>query len=89
MRAFASGGYAGIGIACFEPLRLVDVDGCIVNGKAWHTSRNILYVLHIVKLKVVAHLIRFTMFRWKKFSLENYTESLHTLVSMNVNLLNW
>lgn len=29
--AFAKGGYAGIG--CFEPIRLVDVDDCIVNGK--------------------------------------------------------
>lgn len=47
-----------------------------------------MYVLHIVKLKMFAHLIRFIMFRWKKFFLENYTESLHTLVSMNVNLSN-
>lgn len=31
--AFAKGGYAGIGIGCFEPIRLVDVDECIVNGK--------------------------------------------------------
>ena len=29
---FADGGYAGIGIGCFEPLRLVDVDNCVVNG---------------------------------------------------------
>ena len=27
--AFAKGGYAGIGIGCFEPLRFVDVDDCI------------------------------------------------------------
>lgn len=33
VEAFAKGGYAGIGIECFEPLRLVDVDDCIVNGK--------------------------------------------------------
>lgn len=33
VQAFAKGGYAGIGIGCFEPLRLVDVDDCIVNGK--------------------------------------------------------
>ena len=31
--AFAKGGYAGIGIGCFEPLRLVDVDDCVVKGK--------------------------------------------------------
>lgn len=30
--AFSKGGYAGIGIGCFEPLRLVDVDDCITNG---------------------------------------------------------
>ena len=30
---FAKGGYAGICIGYFEPLRLVDVDECIVNGK--------------------------------------------------------
>ena len=33
VEAFAKGGNAGIGIGCFEPLRLVDVDDCIVNGK--------------------------------------------------------
>lgn len=33
VEAFSKGGYAGIGIGCFEPLRLVDVDDCIVNGK--------------------------------------------------------
>lgn len=31
VEAFDKGGYAGIG--CFEPLRLVDVDDCVVNGK--------------------------------------------------------
>ena len=30
---YAKGGYAGVGIGCFEPLRLVDVDDCVVNGK--------------------------------------------------------
>lgn len=30
--AYAKGGYAGIGIGCFEPLRLVDVDDCVANG---------------------------------------------------------
>lgn len=29
--AFSKGGYAGIGIGCFEPLRLVDVDDCVIN----------------------------------------------------------
>lgn len=33
VQAFVKGGYAGIGIGCFEPLRLVDVDDCIVSGK--------------------------------------------------------
>ena len=33
VEAFTDGGYEGIGIGCFEPLRLVDVDDCIVNGK--------------------------------------------------------
>ena len=32
VNAYAKGGYAGIGIGCFEPLRLVDVDDCVVNG---------------------------------------------------------
>lgn len=30
--AFSKGDYAGIGIGCFEPLRLVDVDDCVANG---------------------------------------------------------
>lgn len=33
VEAFAKGGYAGIGVGCFEPLRLVDVDDCVVYGK--------------------------------------------------------
>lgn len=33
VETFAGGGYAGIGIGCFEPPRLVDVDDCVVNGK--------------------------------------------------------
>lgn len=33
MEIFAKVDYAGIGIDCFEPLRLVDVDDCIDNGK--------------------------------------------------------
>lgn len=30
VKAFAKGGYAGIGIGCFKPLRLVDVNDCII-----------------------------------------------------------
>lgn len=30
--AFSKGVYAGIGIGCFEPLRLVDVDDCVTEG---------------------------------------------------------
>lgn len=33
VEAFAKGGYAGIGVGCFEALRLVDVDDCVVYGK--------------------------------------------------------
>ena len=33
VEAFAKGGYTGIGVGCFEPLRLVDVDDCVVYGK--------------------------------------------------------
>lgn len=33
VQAFTKGGYAGIGIGCFEPLRLVDIYDCIVNGE--------------------------------------------------------
>lgn len=33
VEAFAEGGYACIGIGCFETLRLVDVDECVANGK--------------------------------------------------------
>lgn len=33
METFAKGDYASIGVGCFEPLRLVDVDDCVVNGK--------------------------------------------------------
>ena len=33
VETFANGDYAGIGVGCFEPLRLVDVDDCVVNGK--------------------------------------------------------
>ena len=29
VEVFAKGGYAGIGVGCFEPLRLVDVDDCV------------------------------------------------------------
>lgn len=29
---FSKGGYAGVGVGCFEPLRLVDVDDCVVDG---------------------------------------------------------
>ena len=33
MEVFAGGGYECSSIVCFELLRLVDVDDCIVNGK--------------------------------------------------------
>lgn len=33
VESFAGSDYASIGIGCFEPLLLVDVDECIVNGK--------------------------------------------------------
>ena len=33
VEAFAKDGYAGIGVGCFDPLRLVDVDDCVVYGK--------------------------------------------------------
>lgn len=39
---YAKGGYAGIGIGCFEPLRLVDVDDCVVNGKLDERGQDIL-----------------------------------------------
>lgn len=41
VEVFSKGGYAGIGIGCFEPLRLVDVDDCIVNGKLDTRGQNI------------------------------------------------
>lgn len=45
VKAFAGGGYAGIGIGCFEPLRLVDVDDCVVNGKLDARGQNIIDTL--------------------------------------------
>lgn len=46
MEAFSKGGYAGIGIGCFEPLRLVDVDDCIVNGKLDARGQDIVDTSH-------------------------------------------
>lgn len=46
VEAFSKGGYAGIGIGCFEPLRLVDVDDCIVNGKLDARGRDIVDTSH-------------------------------------------
>lgn len=31
VEVFAKGGYAGVGVGCFKPLRLVDVDDCVVD----------------------------------------------------------
>lgn len=31
--AYDSGGYAGIGIGCFGPIKLIDIDRCVVDGK--------------------------------------------------------
>ena len=42
VKAFAKGGYAGIGIGCFEPLRLVDVDDCVVDEKLDERGQNIM-----------------------------------------------
>lgn len=45
VEVFAKGGYAGIGIGCFEPLKLVDVDDCIVSGKLDAGSQDIVDTL--------------------------------------------
>lgn len=42
---FSKGGYAGIGISCFEPLRLVDVDDCVANGKLDERGQDIVDTL--------------------------------------------
>ena len=39
--AFNKGGYAGIGIGCFEPFMLIDVDDCVINGKLNARSKDI------------------------------------------------
>ncbi|MBF1050220.1 phage NrS-1 polymerase family protein [Peptostreptococcus sp.] len=45
VETFASGGYADIGIGCFEPLRLVYVDDCVVNRKLDERGQDIVDTL--------------------------------------------
>ena len=45
VKAFAKGGYAGIGIGCFEPLRLVDFDDCISDGVLDERGADIINIL--------------------------------------------
>ena len=42
---FAKGGYAGVGVGCFEPLRLVDVDDCVVDGMLDERGQDIMDTL--------------------------------------------
>ncbi len=42
VNAFSKGGYVGICIGCFEPLRLVDVDDCVANGKLDERGQDIM-----------------------------------------------
>lgn len=42
VKVFAKGGYAGVGAGCFEPLRLVDVDDCVVDGMLNERGQNIM-----------------------------------------------
>lgn len=42
---YNKGGYAGIGIGCFEPLRLVDVDDCVNDGKLDDRGNDIINTL--------------------------------------------
>ncbi len=42
---YVKGGYAGIGIGCFEPLRLVDVDDCVIDGKLDECGQDIMDIL--------------------------------------------
>ncbi|EHR36475.1 hypothetical protein ACWOB1_04065 [Facklamia languida] len=41
VEVFGKGSYAGIGIGCFEPLRLADGDDCIINRKLDTRGQNI------------------------------------------------
>ena len=41
VEVFSKGGYAGISIGCFEPLKLVNVDDYVVNGKLDTRGQNI------------------------------------------------
>lgn len=45
VEVFAKGGYAGIGIGCFEPLRFVDVDDCVANGMLDERGQDIMDTL--------------------------------------------
>lgn len=43
---YRNGGYAGIGIGCFAPIKFCDVDDCIVNGRLDYRGQDIVDTLN-------------------------------------------